>query len=102
MCAKVAVSSSARNGKRMPMSDARRCRAASEASGLWDLPLWSRAMTTSKPLWLLAAPVIFLLLWSGGFPIAKLGISHAEPMSFLSLRYALVLVAWAALGAARC
>ena len=49
-------------------------------------------MTTSKPLWLLAAPVIFLLLWSGGFPIAKLGISHAEPMSFLSLRYALVLV----------
>ena len=45
----------------------------------------------AKPLWLLAAPVIFLLLWSGGFSVAKLGISHAEPLSFLSLRYALVL-----------
>jgi drug/metabolite transporter (DMT)-like permease len=48
-------------------------------------------MTSNKPLWLLAAPVIFLLLWSGGFSVAKLGISHAEPLSFLSLRYALVL-----------
>ncbi len=48
-------------------------------------------MTIKKPLWLAAAPVIFLLLWSGGFSVAKLGISHAEPLSFLSLRYALVL-----------
>ncbi len=47
-------------------------------------------MTLNKPLWLLAAPVIFLLLWSGGFSVAKLGISHAEPLSFLSLRYACV------------
>ncbi len=47
-------------------------------------------MTATKPLWLLAAPVIFLLLWSGGFSVAKLGISHAEPLSFLSLRYACV------------
>lgn len=48
-------------------------------------------MSSKKPLWLLFAPVIFLLLWSGGFSVAKLGISHAEPLSFLSLRYALVL-----------
>jgi drug/metabolite transporter (DMT)-like permease len=48
-------------------------------------------MTYQKPIWLIAAPVIFLLLWSGGFSVAKLGISHAEPLSFLSLRYALVL-----------
>ena len=48
-------------------------------------------MTFQKPLWLIAAPVIFLLLWSGGFSVAKLGISHAEPLSFLSLRYGLVL-----------
>ncbi len=47
-------------------------------------------MTSTKPFWLLAAPVIFLLLWSGGFSVAKLGISHAEPLSFLSLRYACV------------
>lgn len=51
-----------------------------------------RAMPTKKPLWLIAAPVIFLLLWSGGFSIAKLGLKHAEPLSFLVLRYASVLV----------
>ena len=47
-------------------------------------------MTASKPLWLFAAPAIFLLLWSGGFSVAKLGISHAEPLSFLALRYGCV------------
>lgn len=46
----------------------------------------------AKPLWLVAAPFIFLLLWSGGFSIAKLGLKHAEPLSFLALRYATVLV----------
>ncbi|WP_395660494.1 DMT family transporter [Aestuariivirga sp.] len=74
------------------MPDARRCCAGGEGGGRWVLPLWSRTMQTAKPLWLIAAPIIFLLLWSGGFPIAKLGIAHAEPMSFLSLRYGLVLV----------
>ena len=47
-------------------------------------------MSPAKPLWLYAAPVIFLLLWSGGFSVAKLGIIHAEPLSFLALRYAAV------------
>lgn len=50
----------------------------------------SQPMSSNKPFWLIAAPVIFLLLWSGGFSVAKLGISHAEPLSFLSLRYACV------------
>jgi drug/metabolite transporter (DMT)-like permease len=49
-------------------------------------------MPSRTPLWLLAAPVIFLLLWSGGFSVAKLGLRHAEPLSFLALRYASVLV----------
>ncbi len=49
-------------------------------------------MTPKKPLWLVLAPVIFLLLWSGGFSVAKFGLMHAEPMSFLALRYASVLV----------
>lgn len=48
--------------------------------------------TSSKPPWLVLAPVIFLLLWSGGFSVAKFGLRHAEPMSFLALRYASVLV----------
>lgn len=47
---------------------------------------------SGRPLWLLLAPAIFLVLWSGGFSIAKLGIRHAEPLTFLALRYAVVLV----------
>jgi len=49
-------------------------------------------MPQKKPLWLVAAPFIFLLLWSGGFSVAKLGLKHAEPLSFLVLRYATVLI----------
>ena len=32
-------------------------------------------------------PILFDLLWSIGFIVAKLGMSHAEPMTFLSLRF---------------
>ena len=46
---------------------------------------------TQRPLWLLAAPVIFLLLWSAGFGVAKLGLQHAEPLTLLALRYTCVL-----------
>ncbi|MBJ7515023.1 MAG: hypothetical protein JHC82_01835 [Stenotrophomonas sp.] len=38
----------------------------------------------------LSYPLLFLLLWSAGFPVVKLGLAHAEPLTFLSLRYALV------------
>jgi drug/metabolite transporter (DMT)-like permease len=37
------------------------------------------------------APWLFVLLWSSGFIGARLGLPHAEPLSFLSVRYALVL-----------
>lgn len=46
----------------------------------------------NRPLWLAAAPAIFLLLWSAGFGIAKVGLEHAEPLTLLALRYGLVLV----------
>ncbi len=51
-------------------------------------------MTTSgsKPLWLAFAPFIFLGLWSGGYVAAKFGLGFAEPMTFLTLRYASVLI----------
>ena len=45
----------------------------------------------NKRLLLAAAPVIFLLLWSAGFAIAKLGLQHAEPLTLLALRYSVVL-----------
>lgn len=41
----------------------------------------------AAPAWLKAAPVVFLLLWSGGFAMAKIGLDHAPPMTFLALRY---------------
>jgi drug/metabolite transporter (DMT)-like permease len=46
----------------------------------------------NRPLWLVTAPVIFLLLWSAGFGVAKLGLQHAEPLTLLALRYSCVLL----------
>lgn len=37
------------------------------------------------------APLLFVLLWSTGFIGAKLGIPHAEPLSFLFARYLFVI-----------
>lgn len=56
-------------------------------------------MTTSggKPLWLAFAPIVFLGLWSGGYVAAKYGLGYAEPMTFLTLRYASVLLIMLAL-----
>lgn len=38
-----------------------------------------------------AVPALFVLLWSTGFIGARLGLPHAEPLTFLSLRYAAVI-----------
>lgn len=37
-------------------------------------------------LWLLAMPVLFVVLWSTGFVGAKLGLPYAEPFTFLGVR----------------
>jgi drug/metabolite transporter (DMT)-like permease len=37
-------------------------------------------------------PLLFVLLWSTGFIGAKFGLPHAEPLTFLLIRYLLVLV----------
>ena len=37
------------------------------------------------------APLLFVLLWSTGFIGAKFGLPHAEPLTFLLIRYLLVL-----------
>lgn len=39
----------------------------------------------------LLAPVVFLVLWSSGFICIKIGLAYADPLTFLALRYALVL-----------
>lgn len=46
----------------------------------------------TRSLWLKTAPILFLLLWSAGFPVAKIGVAHAEPFTLLALRYVTVLV----------
>ena len=44
--------------------------------------------TDQQPLWLTAAPLIFVLLWSTGFIGARLTADDAEPLSFLTIRFA--------------
>ena len=50
-------------------------------------PIGHGRPATAAPVWLKAAPALFLLLWSGGFAFAKIGLDHAPPMTFLALRY---------------
>lgn len=47
---------------------------------------------TQRPLWLILAPVVFLILWSAGFAVAKIAVLHAAPLTILALRYGLVLL----------
>ncbi|MPW19633.1 EamA family transporter [Paraburkholderia sp. CNPSo 3157] len=50
----------------------------------------SNAVSADGQRWLtVAGPVIFLLLWSAGFPIAKIGLRYASPLTFLAIRFAL-------------
>lgn len=43
-----------------------------------------------RPGWVALAPALFVLLWSSGFIGAKLGMPYAEPLTFLLIRFALV------------
>ncbi|MBK6854431.1 MAG: DMT family transporter [Burkholderiales bacterium] len=38
--------------------------------------------------WLRAMPAVFVLIWSTGFIVARFGMPHAPPMTFLAWRYA--------------
>ena len=48
---------------------------------------------TSTP-WLRAMPVVFVLIWSTGFIVARYGMPHAPPFTFLAIRYLLSIVAF--------
>ena len=39
--------------------------------------------------WIKAMPVVFVLIWSTGFIVARFGMPQSPPMKFLALRYAL-------------
>ncbi len=42
--------------------------------------------------WIKAMPIVFVLIWSTGFIVARFGMPHSPPMKFLALRYALSIV----------
>jgi len=42
-------------------------------------------------LWSRLNPVLFIVLWSSGFTFVKMGLAYAQPMTFLALRYVVVL-----------
>ena len=44
--------------------------------------------------WLLWIPWVFVLIWSTGFVVARLGMPHAPPMTFLTWRFALSVAAF--------
>jgi drug/metabolite transporter (DMT)-like permease len=50
----------------------------------------SAAESRAARLWLQAMPGLFVLLWSTGFVGAKYGLPYAEPLTFLLLRFTLV------------
>jgi drug/metabolite transporter (DMT)-like permease len=51
-------------------------------------------MSLSSPAsaWIKAMPVVFVLIWSTGFIVARYGMPYAPPFSFLLVRYALSIV----------
>jgi drug/metabolite transporter (DMT)-like permease len=42
-----------------------------------------------RTAWLQATPVVFVLIWSTGFIVARYGMPHSPPFSFLLVRYIL-------------
>lgn len=47
-----------------------------------------------RPALVAAMPAVFVLIWSTGFVVARYGMPHAPPMTFLAWRYALSLLAF--------
>ena len=59
----------------------------------------SKGQDSSRAL-IRAMPWVFVLIWSTGFVVARFGMPHAPPFSFLAMRYALslaCLLVWALL-----
>ena len=61
------------------------------------------SQSASAALLLRAMPLVFVLIWSTGFVVARYGMPHSPPLTFLSMRYALSLacfIAWTLLARA--
>ncbi len=51
--------------------------------------------TTHKKLLIAAAPLLFVFLWSTGFVVPRFSAPHAEPLTFLAIRFPIAAVAFA-------
>lgn len=49
----------------------------------------AESRTEGGSAWLQAMPVVFVLIWSTGFIVARYAMPHAPPLKFLCVRYAL-------------
>jgi drug/metabolite transporter (DMT)-like permease len=57
-------------------------------------------MPSQESAFIKAMPVVFVLIWSTGFVVARFGMPHSPPMTFLAIRYflsVLCFVVWALL-----
>ena len=52
----------------------------------------SAAATARRGALIRAMPLVFVLIWSTGFVVARFAMPHAPPLTFLSMRYALSLL----------
>ena len=51
-------------------------------------------MRTDSAALLRVMPAVFVLIWSTGFVVARYGMPHAPPLGFLTVRYALSIIAF--------
>jgi drug/metabolite transporter (DMT)-like permease len=67
--------------------------------GFCSLPGWFSPMSSSNPLIRLASP-LFVVIWATGFIVARLVAPHAEPLTFLFVRYVLAILVLGAIAVA--
>jgi drug/metabolite transporter (DMT)-like permease len=59
------------------------------------VPRFAESGADQQRVLLAAMPALFVLIWSTGFVVARLGMPHAPPLGFLAVRYALSVLALA-------
>jgi drug/metabolite transporter (DMT)-like permease len=52
----------------------------------------SPAAPARRPLWIVCAPVLFVLFWASGFPVVRFGLDHIEPFTLMAIRAAVNVV----------
>lgn len=64
------------------------------------MPTSAAQPAAASPFWHLFMPPLFVVLWASGFVVTKLGVSFAEPFTFLLYRFLIVAVLMGLIAAA--